>query len=151
MHRSQSTTINYHVVSGRQFICVRGQRKRSSHLQLWTVSKTCLHAHRIRNTQLQIVFTPGNEHTLNKSKINCCNYSPAHPYNNYYTLDRGSSPLLAQITSQTHANHPSLLTTFIYTCSNSSWLFFFFFFFQVTDTLSRKKMLHAENPTCFCL
>ena len=77
-------------------------------------------------TRLQTVFTPGNECRLNKSQINCCNYSPAHPYNNYYTLDRGSSPLLAQITSQTHANHHSLLTISIYyTCCNYSWLFFF--------------------------
>ena len=61
-------------------------------------------------TQLQIVVTPGNERRFNKSKSTCCNYSLAHPYNNYYTLDRASSPLLPQITSQTHANHPSLDT-----------------------------------------
>ena len=78
-------------------------------------------------TQLQIVFTPGNERRLNKSKINCCNYSPAHPYNNYYTLDRGSSPLLAQITSQTHANHLSLLTVHPYIPSVTIFGFFLFF------------------------
>ena len=99
-------------------------------------------------TQLQVVFTPGNERRLNKSKFNCCNYSPAHPYNNYYTLARGSSPLLAQITSQKHANHPSLLTTSIYICCNYSWLFFFF---QGTKQAKQKENVAGINPPSYSL
>ena len=61
--------------------------------------------------------------SINHKSIAATTAPPIH--NNYYTLDRGSSPLLAQITSQTHANHSSLLTTSIYTCCNYFWLFFF--------------------------
>ena len=72
-------------------------------------------------THLQIVYPPPPPSPL--------------PYSNIYTLDRGSSPLLAQTASQTHANHPSLLATSIYTCSNYSWLLFFslLLFFQSLD------------------
>ena len=91
-------------------------------------------------TQLQIVFTPGNERRLNKSKINCCNYSPAPHIIIIIRLRISPLPHKRTLTCSLHPyiNVVTILGVFLFKCSSLEKASLKQNHFDVTRSMSRQ-------------